>query len=83
MTQELILSWLQLEGGEIKDISRTPGALTFDLLIEHPDMPDIEESEAVPEYTPLQYQMEVGDVSKAGVIVSLRSTKRIYPKRED
>lgn len=49
ISTRLLLDWLQFESGCIVGANLDASARTVDLFIEHPDLPEVKEGDALPE----------------------------------
>jgi len=49
ISEKLILQWLQLDGGKIKRIEYAPWPEAWNFIVEHPEMPEVKEGDAIPQ----------------------------------
>jgi len=58
--ESLLLQWLQFRGGRILNIQRSPAVNGIEVVVEHPDMPEVEEGKPYDRMCPF-YEYHYGD----------------------
>ncbi len=52
VSNELLLKFLDFSGGKIRDVKFDGFAQSVQILIEHPDMPEVADGDAIPQISP-------------------------------